>query len=73
MRRSVVIFVATGAYLGYAPVASGTFGTLAGLLSAQILVIDDLHSLFLGPRGDMDQIAAAVRKIKANTGALAKA
>src|SRR2546425_1862445 len=27
-----------------------TFGTLAGLLSAQILVIDDLHSLFLGPR-----------------------
>jgi phosphatidylglycerophosphatase A len=31
MRRSVVIFVATGAYLGYAPVASGTFGTLAGV------------------------------------------
>ena len=31
MRRSVIIFVATGAYLGYAPVASGTFGTLAGV------------------------------------------
>jgi len=27
----VVIFLATGAYLGYAPVASGTFGTLAGV------------------------------------------
>jgi phosphatidylglycerophosphatase A len=31
MRRSVVVFLATGAYLGYAPVASGTFGTLAGV------------------------------------------
>jgi len=29
--------------------------------------------MFLGSRGDMDQIAAAVRKIRANTGALAKA
>jgi phosphatidylglycerophosphatase A len=31
MNRSVVVFLATGAYLGYAPVASGTFGTLAGV------------------------------------------
>jgi len=31
VRRWLVIFVATGAYLGYAPVASGTFGTLAGV------------------------------------------
>jgi dTDP-4-amino-4,6-dideoxygalactose transaminase len=30
------------------------------------------QTMFLGPRGDMDQIAAAVRKIRANTGALAK-
>jgi phosphatidylglycerophosphatase A len=27
----VIIFLASGAYLGYAPVASGTFGTLAGV------------------------------------------
>jgi len=27
----MVIFLASGAYLGYAPVASGTFGTLAGV------------------------------------------
>jgi phosphatidylglycerophosphatase A len=31
MKRSVVVFLASGAYLGYAPVASGTFGTLAGV------------------------------------------
>jgi phosphatidylglycerophosphatase A len=31
MRRSVIVFLASGAYLGYAPVASGTFGTLAGV------------------------------------------
>lgn len=31
MRRRLVIFLASGAYLGYAPVASGTFGTLAGV------------------------------------------
>ena len=31
MRRSLVVFLASGAYLGYAPVASGTFGTLAGV------------------------------------------
>jgi len=29
--RRVVVFLASGAYLGYAPVASGTFGTLAAL------------------------------------------
>ena len=27
----MIIFLASGAYLGYAPVASGTFGTLAGV------------------------------------------
>ena len=31
MRRAIVVFLASGAYLGYAPVASGTFGTLAGV------------------------------------------
>lgn len=31
VRRRTVIFLASGAYLGYAPVASGTFGTLAGV------------------------------------------
>lgn len=31
MRRRLVIFLASGGYLGYAPVASGTFGTLAGV------------------------------------------
>lgn len=31
MRRRAIIFLASGAYLGYAPVASGTFGTLAGV------------------------------------------
>jgi phosphatidylglycerophosphatase A len=31
VRRWAIIFIATGAYLGYAPVASGTFGTLAGV------------------------------------------
>lgn len=29
--RAVLVFLASGAYLGYAPVASGTFGTLAGV------------------------------------------
>jgi len=27
----VIVFLASGAYLGYAPIASGTFGTLAGV------------------------------------------
>ncbi len=31
VRRRTVIFLASGAYLGYAPIASGTFGTLAGV------------------------------------------
>ena len=31
MRRAVIVFLASGAYLGYAPIASGTFGTLAGV------------------------------------------
>jgi phosphatidylglycerophosphatase A len=31
VRRALLVFFATGAYLGYAPVASGTFGTLAGV------------------------------------------
>lgn len=31
MRRHIIIFLASGAYLGYAPVASGTVGTLAGV------------------------------------------
>ncbi len=31
VRRRVIVFLASGAYLGYAPVASGTFGTLAGV------------------------------------------
>jgi len=31
VNRRLLVFLATGAYLGYAPVASGTFGTLAGV------------------------------------------
>jgi len=31
VRRRALVFLASGAYLGYAPVASGTFGTLAGV------------------------------------------
>jgi phosphatidylglycerophosphatase A len=31
VKRQLIIFLASGAYLGYAPVASGTFGTLAGV------------------------------------------
>jgi phosphatidylglycerophosphatase A len=31
VNRRLLVFFATGAYLGYAPVASGTFGTLAGV------------------------------------------
>ena len=27
----MIVFLASGAYLGYAPIASGTFGTLAGV------------------------------------------
>lgn len=34
--RKLVLFFASGAYLGYAPVASGTFGTLAGLPLAPV-------------------------------------
>ncbi|MCA1809227.1 MAG: phosphatidylglycerophosphatase A [Kiritimatiellia bacterium] len=30
--RRVLLFLATGGWMGYAPVASGTFGTLPGLL-----------------------------------------
>jgi phosphatidylglycerophosphatase A len=29
--RRALVFLASGAYLGYAPIASGTFGTLAGV------------------------------------------
>jgi phosphatidylglycerophosphatase A len=31
VRRRLLVFLATGAYSGFAPVASGTFGTLAGV------------------------------------------
>ena len=31
MRRQVIIFFASGAYLGYAPIASGTVGTFYGV------------------------------------------
>jgi phosphatidylglycerophosphatase A len=31
LSRRVIVFLASGAYLGYAPVASGTFGSLAGV------------------------------------------
>lgn len=31
MKRSLLVFFASGAYLGFAPVASGTFGSLAGV------------------------------------------
>ena len=41
--RRVLVFIASGAYLGYAPVASGTFGTFAGL--ALYPVFDALRTL----------------------------
>jgi len=41
MNRRLIVFVASGAYLGYAPVASGTFGTLAGVV---------VHPVFEGLR-----------------------
>ena len=41
--RRAVVFLASGAYLGYAPVASGTFGTLAGV--ALFPVFDALRQL----------------------------
>lgn len=31
MKRRLIVFFASSAYLGYAPIASGTFGTLAGV------------------------------------------
>jgi phosphatidylglycerophosphatase A len=43
MRRHAIVFLASGAYLGYAPVASGTFGTLAGV--ALYPVFDALRRL----------------------------
>jgi len=45
VRRHAVIFLASGAYLGYAPIASGTFGTLAGV--ALYPVFDALRGLSL--------------------------
>jgi phosphatidylglycerophosphatase A len=45
VRRGIVIFLASGAYLGFAPVASGTFGTLAGV--AMYPVFDALRNLSL--------------------------
>jgi phosphatidylglycerophosphatase A len=41
--RQAIIFLASGGYLGYAPVASGTFGTLAGV--ALYPVFDALRSI----------------------------
>lgn len=34
----IVVFAATGAYVGYAPVASGTFGSLWGILFYYLLL-----------------------------------
>ena len=43
MQRRAIVFLASGAYLGYAPFASGTFGTLAGV--ALYPVFDALRRL----------------------------
>ena len=44
--RSLILFLATGAYSGYAPVASGTVGSLVALplifLSAQLLYLSSV-------------------------------
>jgi phosphatidylglycerophosphatase A len=45
VRRRAIIFLASGAYLGYAPFASGTFGTLAGV--ALYPVFEQLRRLSL--------------------------
>ena len=45
MNRKIVIFLASGAYLGYAPIASGTFGTLGGV--ALYPIFDQLRLLSL--------------------------
>lgn len=42
-RRRAIVFLASGGYLGYAPVASGTFGSLAGV--ALYPVFDSLREL----------------------------
>ena len=39
--RFLIQFLASGAFLGYAPVASGTFGTLAAI--PLFFVFDDLR------------------------------
>ena len=39
LRRRLIVLIATGAGLGYAPVASGTFGTLGGLALLPLLVV----------------------------------
>ena len=45
MNRRIVVFLASGAYLGYAPIASGTFGTLAGV--ALYPIFDQIRLLSL--------------------------
>ena len=44
--RRFLLFIASGAYLGYVPVASGTFGTLAGI--PLFWVFDALRARSLG-------------------------
>lgn len=44
--RRAIVFLASGAYLGFAPVASGTFGSLAGV--ALYPVFDALRTISTG-------------------------
>lgn len=46
MKRRAIVFLASGAYLGFAPVASGTFGSLAGV--ALYPVFDALRTASTG-------------------------
>jgi len=43
MMQRLIVFFASGGYLGYAPVAPGTFGTLAGIPA--VLLFDSLREL----------------------------
>ena len=46
MKKKLILFFATGGGLGYAPVASGTFGSLPGIVLAALLVFSGFGLLW---------------------------
>ena len=60
MNRRIVVFLASGAYLGYAPIASGTFGTLGGVALYPIFDQLRLSSLPLYLVSFVALVAAAI-------------